>query len=65
METPHEIWEALGELPEEELLHVLTKLFFSYEEQLKQNPADPGAAQFFMRLGTALSQTSQCNLNRR
>lgn len=65
METPHEIWEALGELPEAEVLHVLTKLFFLYEDQLKQNQADPEALNFFMRLGTALTQTTQCNLNRR
>jgi len=65
METPHEIWEALGELPDEEVLHVITKLFFLYEEELTRNPADPEALNFFMRLGTALTQTSQCNLNRR
>lgn len=65
METPHETWEALGEVPEEELLHVITKLFFAYEEQLKRNPEDPEALHFFRRLGTALEQTSQCNLNRR
>ena len=65
METPHEIWEALGELPEEELLHVITKLFFAYEEQLNNHPADTEALHFFKRLGNALSQTSQCNLNRR
>ncbi len=65
METSHEIWEALGELPEDEVLHVITKLFFMYEEQLKRNPSDPEALNFFRRLGTALSQTTQCNLNRR
>jgi hypothetical protein len=65
MDTPHEIWDALGEVPEEELLHVLTKLFFLYEEQLTRNPLDPDALNFFQRLGTALEQTMQCNLNRR
>jgi len=65
METSDEIWEALGELPEEEHLHVITKLFFMYEEELKKNPTNPEALNFFRRLGTALSQTSQCNLNRR
>lgn len=65
METPHEIWDALGEVPEEELLHVLTKLFFAYEAQLTRNPHDPEAITFFQRLGTVLEQTAQCNLNRR
>ena len=65
METPHEIWDALGDLPEEEVLPVVTKLFFMYEGELKKNPSDLEALNFFRRLGIALAQTSQCNLNRR
>jgi len=65
METSDDVWEALGELPEEEVLHVITKLFFMYEEELTRNPSNPEAPNFFKKLGTALSQTSQCNLNRR
>ena len=65
METPDEIWDALGELPEEDVLPLITKLFFMYEEQLKKDPSDPEALHFFRRLGTALTLTSQCNLNRR
>lgn len=65
METSDEIWEALGELPAEEAMHVITKLFFMYEEELLRNPSDPEVLNFFKRLRVALSQTSQCNLNRR
>ncbi len=65
METPEEIWEALGELPDEDVLPLISKLFFVYEEELKRDPSGPEALRFFQRLGTALTQTSQCNLNRR
>ncbi|MDD5759397.1 MAG: hypothetical protein PHI06_09975 [Desulfobulbaceae bacterium] len=60
-----EIWDALGELPAEEALHVITKLFFMYEEELSRQPSSPEALTFFKRLSAAISQTSQCNLNRR
>lgn len=65
MKEPNQIWDELGNLPEDEAMHVLTKLFFAYEEQLTRHPEDKEAANFFQRLDTALSQTSLCNLNRR
>ncbi|MBU4153823.1 MAG: hypothetical protein KKD63_13195 [Proteobacteria bacterium] len=65
MKKPNEIWNELGELPEEEAMHVLTKLFFTYETQLEGNGQDPEALNFFRNLGNALEQTTLCNLNRR
>lgn len=65
MKSPDDIWGALGELPEEELMQVLTKLFYLYEDRLKRHPGDQGALTFFRNLDNALSLTSQCNLNRR
>lgn len=65
MKTPNDIWGDLGELPEEEVMHVLTKLFAVYEEQLKRNSEDREAVQFFIHLDNAITLTSGCNLNRR
>lgn len=60
-----EIWEEMGDVPEEELPHVLTKLFTFYEERINRNPDDQEAVQFFINLDNAISQTLDCNLNRR
>lgn len=60
-----EIWDALGDLPAEEAMHVVTKLFFMYEEELSRQPESSEAITFFKRLSAAISQTCQCNLNRR
>ncbi len=65
LRTADDTWEALGELADNELLHVLTKLFDVYYAELKQNPGNPAAAVFFDRLARAVTQTGQCNLNRR
>ena len=60
-----EAWEHLGELAEEDAMHVLTRLFSLYEEEEQRNPGNPAASRFFRNLITALGQTSACNLNRR
>lgn len=65
MKSPHDIWEELGELPEEEVMHVMTKLFALYDDRLQKNPEDQHALNFFINLDNAISLTSQCNLNRR
>ena len=65
MKSPNDIWEELGELPEEEVMHVMTKLFALYDDRLKINPEDQNALSFFINLDNAISLTSQCNLNRR
>lgn len=59
------VWDALGELPDEELSHLLTRLFALYEARLAQNPGDPEALRFFANLELAITQTRQCNGNRR
>ena len=65
MKTPNDIWDELGELPDEEVMHVMTKLFVLYEDRLNNNPEDQNALIFFRNLDNSISLTSQCNLNRR
>lgn len=65
MTTSNDVWEALGDLAEEDALHVLTRLFTMYEEQLQLKPDDEAAELFFRNLATAVSQACECNLNRR
>jgi hypothetical protein len=65
MSSSNQAWEHLGELTEEDAMHVLTRLFSMYEEEEQRNPGDKAAALFFRNLITALGQTSACNLNRR
>lgn len=65
MKSPNDIWSDLGELPDEEVIHLMTKLFAIYEEKLKKFPEDKESLNFFKNLTVALDQTSQCNLNRR
>jgi len=65
MKSPNDIWGNLGELPEEEHIHVLTKLFAVYEDRLRRNPADEASLDFFNNLGNAIELTADCNLNRR
>ncbi|MCI5211468.1 MAG: hypothetical protein D3910_22400 [Candidatus Electrothrix sp. ATG2] len=65
MNASNEAWEYLGELAEEDAMHVLTRLYSMYEEQGQRNPGDKAAALFFRNLIRALGQTSGCNLNRR
>jgi hypothetical protein len=65
MNSSNEAWEHLGELTEEDAMHVLTRLFSMYEEEEQRNPGNKEAALFFRNLVTALGQTSECNLNRR
>ena len=60
-----EIWDALGSLPENEMAHVVTRLFALYEARLQQNPDDPEALPFFNNLNRAITETCQCNSNRR
>ena len=60
-----ETWNALGALPEEEMAHVVTRLFALYEARLQQNPDDPEALHFFSNLDLSIAQTCQCNSNRR
>lgn len=60
-----ELWEAIGDLAEEDVPHVLTRLFTSYEERLNHHPDDEATLLFFQLLSQAVAQTDECNLNRR
>lgn len=60
-----QLWEELGALDELDLMQVVTKLFTHYETVLERDPSNAIAGDFFHQLGAALSQTSECNLNRR
>ncbi len=65
MKTSGDIWEDIGSLSEDEMLHVITKLFACYEEQLSQKPNDAEALNFFNNLANSIDQTTACNSNRR
>jgi hypothetical protein len=65
MRSPNDLWEALGEISQEETEHLLTRIFAMYEKRLATDPGDREAQNFFTYLDTALSQTRECNLNRR
>ncbi len=59
------LWEKMGDIEEEDIPHVLTKLFTIYEEQLNVKKDDAAALAFFTHLGQVLEQVANCNLNRR
>ncbi|MFZ5773977.1 MAG: hypothetical protein ACOY3Z_00605 [Thermodesulfobacteriota bacterium] len=60
-----ELWGELGGLREDELFHVITKLFAHYEAELSRDTAHAVALDFFNHLDVAITQTVQCNSNRR
>ena len=63
--NPDDLWEDMGSIDEDDLPHVLIKLFTSYEEMLQHDPENAEARGFFQKLANAIGQTSECNLNRR
>lgn len=65
MRSPNDLWEAIGAIDEEESLHLLSRLFDMYEQLLQKDPESKEALLFFRNLDTALSITTECNLNRR
>lgn len=65
MRTPNDLWEALGALHEDDAYHTLSRLFALYEDLLAREPDNQEALLFFQKLDIALSQTEECNLNRR
>ncbi len=65
MKNTGELWEAIGEIDEEEVGHVLVRLFTTYEALLTRDKNNREALTFFRNLETALSVTQECNLNRR
>ena len=65
MRSPNDIWEALGDIDNEESQHVLTKLFVMYEELVTRNGESEETNRFFQNLDNAIELSQECNLNRR
>ena len=65
MKSIIDLWGDIGELSEEETLHVITKLFAFYEAKLQIDPDNEEGLNFFSNLDNAISQTCECNSNRR
>jgi hypothetical protein len=65
MRSPNDLWEAIGAIDEEESYHLLSRLFDMYEQLLQKDPESKEAFLFFRNLDTALTITTECNLNRR
>lgn len=65
MRTPEDLWEDIGSLKDDELSHVLSKLYAIYDERLQRNTQDVEAMNFFRHLDNAITQIMTCNLNRR
>lgn len=65
MVDPNDLWESLGSLSNDETVHVLTRLYSTYEVILKSDPKNKEALQFFQNLANAIDFCVECNLNRR
>lgn len=65
MKSINDLWGELGELSEDETLHVLTRLFAAYEKERQRDPDNQEALRFFRNLDNAITQTCECNSNRR
>ena len=65
MRSPNEIWEALGDIDDEEAQHVLARLFTMYEELVTRDGETKESNRFFQNLDNAIELTQECNLNRR
>jgi len=65
MSTLEDLWEDIGSLTDEEMSHVISKLYAMYDERLKRNREDEEALNFFRNLYNAIHQSTICNLNRR
>ena len=65
MRSINDLWGDLGELSEDETLHVITKLFAAYEAELQLDPDNAEVLKFFRNLDNAITQTCECNSNRR
>jgi len=65
MRSTNDLWGEIGELAENEILHVITQLFSVYEAELQRDPDSAEALKFFRNLDNALTLTCECNSNRR
>lgn len=58
-----DLWGKLGEMEQEDCVHLLHFLFSQYEKELEVKPEV--AEHFFMQLQNGLEQVSTCNVSRR
>lgn len=65
MSNHNDLWSDIGSLADEDAAHVLTRLFTVYEAETEVNPDSDNCNDFFKKLSTAISQITECNLNRR
>lgn len=65
MRSTIDLWDNIGELAEDEILQVITRLFTVYEAELQREPDNATALQFFRNLDNVITQTCECNSNRR
>jgi len=65
MRSINDLWGDIGELSENETLHVITKLFAVYEAEWQLDPEREDVLKFFRNLDNAITQTCECNSNRR
>lgn len=65
MRSTIDLWSDIGELSEDETLHVITRLFAVYEAELQNDPGNEAALRFFRNLENVVTQTCECNSNRR
>lgn len=60
-----DLWESIGELSDDEPVHVLTRLYSTYEVLLQNDKNNKEAQRFFQNLSNAITSCVECNLNRR
>ena len=65
MDGHEDLWNEIGELSEEEIFQLMTRLYDIFDKKLAKDQDDPAAGEFFKQLALALELTGQCNLNRR
>lgn len=65
MRSVDDIWGSLGDLEDEQAMQFLCRLFAVYEADLKRNPENTEALEFFKKFDQVMIQVCECNSNRR
>lgn len=65
MTEANEVWNRLGDIEEQQALHVLHLLFEQYEQKMKNGVDADEARKFFDSLGRAIEGACSCNASRR
>ncbi len=65
MTDVNEVWNKLGDIEEQQALHVLHLLFDGYEQNIKNGVDVDEAENFFESLGRAIDGACSCNVSRR